>query len=386
MAATSSSAASAGSATSRQDALDAAYRAAFAADERVRAVLTYGSLPAGLGDVWSDVEYWVFVDDQTLSGPTADPAGDPPRWLRAVGDPALLVRNEFGAWVAVHAGLVRAEAHVWPASDVDVVRGWPARGAPVEAMVVLDRDGTLAPAVAALPEHPQVPDTPAAVAQVCGRFANWWVLGHNVAGRGEWERSQDALAHVRRELLWMARLSEAAAEPGTDPGSQPEAGKATKRWLTPSRLAERDLSPQLVQAAGTGLRPHRAGRPHPGVRRRVGAGGAAVARARRAPGLRPTRPAGRVGRSRNRSPGSDLSHRRGSPAPDGAVLAAAHRQVAALVLVLRGEFLVDVHAQPRRLTGIEVTVGEGPGAREDLERLLAVVAVSCIAALCVARP
>ncbi|MGW0228938.1 hypothetical protein ACWDWO_11545 [Actinopolymorpha singaporensis] len=219
------------SATSRQDALDAAYRAAFTADERVRAALTYGSRPAGLGDAWSDVEYWVFVADEQSA---ADHLEHPPKWLCEVGDPALLVRNEFGAWVAVHAGLVRVEVHAWPAADVDVVRGWPARGAPVEAMVVLDRDGTLTPAVAALPEDPRVPGTAAEVAQVCGRFANWWVLGHNVSGRGEWERSQDALAHVRRELLWMARLS----------------GDATGRWLTPSRLAERDLAPEVVEALG----------------------------------------------------------------------------------------------------------------------------------------
>lgn len=224
------SATSATSATSRQDALDAAYRAAFTADERVRAVLTYGSRPAGLGDAWSDVEYWVFVADEKSAVEHLEQP--PPEWLREVGDPALLVRNEFGAWVAVHAGLVRVEVHLWPATDVDVVRGWPARGAPVEAMVVLDRDGTLTTAVAALPEHPRVPSTAAEVAQVCGRFANWWVLGRNVTARGEWERSQDALAHVRRELLWMARLS----------------GDATRRWLTPSRLAERDLSPEVVEA------------------------------------------------------------------------------------------------------------------------------------------
>ncbi|MFD2080405.1 lincosamide nucleotidyltransferase [Actinopolymorpha cephalotaxi] len=240
------------SATAAQDALDAAYRAAFTADERVRAVLTYGSRPAGLGDAWSDVEYWVFVagppPDQGWSDP-ADPAV-PPRWLRDVGDPGLLVRNEFGAWVAVHAGLVRVEVHVWPASDVDVVRGWPARGAPVRAMVVLDRDGTLAPAVAALPEYPKVPSTAAEVAAVCGRFANWWVLGRNVAGRGEWERSQDALAHVRRELTWMARLAEPKprSKPGPAGGAEPGSADATRRWLTPSRLAERDLSPEVVDA------------------------------------------------------------------------------------------------------------------------------------------
>ncbi|MBE1610678.1 hypothetical protein [Actinopolymorpha pittospori] len=211
-----------------QDRLDRAFRSAFDADPRIRAALTYGSRPAGAGDAWSDVEYWAFVDDATL------PGLDPRAWIAAVAEPDLLVHNEFGAWVAVYDDLVRLELHFWPASDVDVVRGWPSRGAPLERMVLLDHDGTLVPALAALPERAPVPTSAAEVAEVCGRFANWWVLGHNVLRRGEYERAQDALSHVRRYLLWMARLREGA----------------TERWLTPSRCAEADLSAELVAAIG----------------------------------------------------------------------------------------------------------------------------------------
>lgn len=211
-----------------QDRLDRTFRSAFDADARIRAALTYGSRPAGAGDAWSDVEYWAFVDDAAL------PGLDPRAWIAAVAEPELVVHNEFGAWVAVYQELVRLELHFWPASDVDVVRGWPGRGAPLERMVVLDRDGMLAPALAALPDRAPVPTTAAEVAEVCGRFANWWVLGHNVLRRGEYERAQDALSQVRRHLLWMARLLEGA----------------TERWLTPSRCAEEDLSGELVAALG----------------------------------------------------------------------------------------------------------------------------------------
>ena len=211
-----------------QDRLDRAFRSALDADQRIRAALTYGSRPAGSGDAWSDVEYWAFVDDAAL------PGLDARSWIAAVVEPELLVHNEFGAWVAVYEDLVRLELHFWPASDVDVVRGWPGRGAPLERMVLLDRDGTLVPALAALPEHAPAPTTAAEVAEVCGRFANWWVLGHNVLRRGEYERAQDALSQVRRYLLWMARLREGA----------------TERWLTPSRCAEADLSGELIVAVG----------------------------------------------------------------------------------------------------------------------------------------
>jgi lincosamide nucleotidyltransferase B/F len=186
----------------------------------VVSALTYGSRPAGLGDRYSDVEYWVFVSDPELATWPAE------EWIRQAGEPLLVVLNEFGAHVAIYADLVRVELHFWPASDRSVVRTWPARGVAVEDMIVVDRDGGLEPELAQVPLSPVIPD----VAEVCGRFANWWALGWNVLQRGELERAYDALGHVRRHLLWMARLHESV----------------TDRWLTPSRLAEQDLSSQTV--------------------------------------------------------------------------------------------------------------------------------------------
>lgn len=182
--------------------------------------LAYGSRPAGLGDEFSDVEYWVFVEDAALASWPAE------EWIGQVGEPLLVVLNEFGAHVAIFENLVRVELHFWPASDRSVVRGWPARGVPVEDMIVVDRDGGLEAELALVPLDPAIPD----VAEVCGRFANWWGLGWNVLRRGELERAYDALGHVRRHLLWMARLHESA----------------TDHWLTPSRLAEQDLSASAV--------------------------------------------------------------------------------------------------------------------------------------------
>jgi lincosamide nucleotidyltransferase B/F len=217
-----------------QDRWERAFREQLVADHRVRAALTYRSRPAGLGDAFSDVEFWVFVDDAALgSWSVSDLIG-------SFEEPDLLVRNESGGWVAVVERHIRVELHVWPASDTEVVRSWPGRGAPVEAMLVIDRDGRLAPALAAVPVHAPAPSSSSEVAELCGRFANWWLLGRNVLARGEYERAVDALAHVRRHLLWMARVDEGA----------------TDRWLTPSRLAERDLSDETLAALRQiGVRP-----------------------------------------------------------------------------------------------------------------------------------
>jgi lincosamide nucleotidyltransferase len=191
------------------------------ADDRIRAALTYGSVAQGIDDAYSDAEFWLFP---------ADPALDSRRWINDAVDPLYLADNESGAVVAFLAGGLRVEFHFHP--DTAAVTGWPGRGASVEAMVLVDRDGGLTRALAQLPETAPAEDA----AVVCGRFVNWWLLGWNVLARGENERALDALTHARRELLRLARLRQGVTDP----------------WLTPSRLLERQLRPaDLASLAAT---------------------------------------------------------------------------------------------------------------------------------------
>ncbi|BBA96180.1 hypothetical protein RVR_1362 [Actinacidiphila reveromycinica] len=205
-------------------------RALCRADETVRAALMYGSFAAGEGDAHSDVEFWLFLD------PKARAALDPAAWCAEVAPVHLVLRNEFGTHVALFPGPVRGEFHFATTADIASVGEWPARGAAVGAMVVVDRDGALAPVLAALPERPALPGTAEEVADLCGRFVNWMVLAAHVTARGEHLRAQDALAHAARHLLWMARLAEGS----------------TAHWLTPSRAAEAELPRATVEAVAAG--------------------------------------------------------------------------------------------------------------------------------------
>jgi len=192
-----------------------------AEDARIRAALTYGSVAQDLDDAYSDAEFWIFPYDAAV---------DRMLWVTETIPALFVAENEFGAVVAFLDGGMRVEFHL--PNDIGEVASWPGRGAPVDRMVLLDRDGALTAALEGLPARAPIESAEL----VCGRFANWWTLAYNVVRRGELERTHDALAQVRRELLRMARLRRGA----------------TDRWLTPSRLAERDLpAADLADVAGT---------------------------------------------------------------------------------------------------------------------------------------
>jgi lincosamide nucleotidyltransferase B/F len=183
-------------------------------DQRLVAALTYGSFAQGVADEHSDIEFWLFTEAEI----------DAADWCARIAPITHHVRNEFGADVVFFEGLVRGEFHF--AKDVAEVGEWPARGAAVDSMVVVDRRGALRAVLESVPLRPALPEA----GELCGRFVNWLVLAHHVEARGEGLRAADAMAHVRRHLLWMGRLVDGS----------------TEHWLTPSRLAEEELPPSLV--------------------------------------------------------------------------------------------------------------------------------------------
>lgn len=196
------------------------------ADDRIGAALMYGSFAAGEGDAHSDVEFWLFLDPERRA------ELDPGQWCREIAPVNLVLLNEFGSHVALFPGPVRGEFHFATTDDIASVGDWPARGAAVDRMVVVDRDGLLTPVLAALPERAPLPAGADEITDLCGRFANWLVLALHVAARGEHLRAQDALQHAARHALWMARLAE----------------DSTAHWLTPSRAAEAELPAATVAA------------------------------------------------------------------------------------------------------------------------------------------
>jgi lincosamide nucleotidyltransferase len=209
-----------------QAALIERVRALCAADARVAAALMYGSFTTGEGDLFADIEFYLFIEDEALAG------FDGRAWVEQVAPVALYFTNEFGTEAVIFENLVRGEFHFAPASRQASVRDWKRTGgfADPERMLVLDRAGSLRPHLEAIAGSEIDPPPAAHLPRLWAGFLNWMLFGVNVLARGEGARALDVLGAVQRHLLWLARL---------------EAGQ-TSRWPTPSRALERDLPPETL--------------------------------------------------------------------------------------------------------------------------------------------
>lgn len=208
-----------------QEELIARVREACSADDGLDAALMYGSFAAGEADQHSDIEFWLFFT------PERRVEIDPSSWCRGIAPLSYGLLNEFGSFVAFFPGLVRGEFHFATVDEISGVADWPARGAAVERMLVVDRRGALETVLRAMPERYVPPvDSPQVVTEYCDPFVNWLVLAYHLVQRGEDLRAWDALGHAQRHLVWMARLAE----------------RSTAHWLTPERGAERELSAASV--------------------------------------------------------------------------------------------------------------------------------------------
>ena len=74
-------------------------------DERVVAALKYGSFALGQGDSFSDIEFYLFFDDEALDG-LAEEA-----WVSQIAPRDLYYVNEFVNGRAIFENVVRGEFH-----------------------------------------------------------------------------------------------------------------------------------------------------------------------------------------------------------------------------------------------------------------------------------
>lgn len=193
-----------------------------AQDGRVVAALMYGSFALGQGDRFSDIEFYLFVDDEALGSLEEQEA-----WVGHIAPLELYYVNEFGNGTAIFENLVRGEFHFEAASAVGLVDAWESAWFPsLESAVLVDKNGELSGRVGRLVRRQPDMDSPERALFLCRSLMNWTLMGANLLERGEYARAEAFLTLVHGHLLQAMRLVEGNSA----------------NWLSPTRRLEEDAS------------------------------------------------------------------------------------------------------------------------------------------------
>lgn len=200
-----------------------AVRAAAEADERVAAVLMYGSFTQGCGDAYSDIEFYVYInDDDADSFPNE-------AWVADIKPFFAYFTNEFGTEVAIFDNLVRGEFHFKKRSEMPEIEGFKMLGYfhDTKAMCLYDASGELAKWLATLDGVNIERKTDENIHSTTNNMLNHLLLGVNVLKRGELMRSLGELEYVRHYYMVLARIADGS----------------TIHWLNASKNLEHEISP-----------------------------------------------------------------------------------------------------------------------------------------------
>lgn len=173
-----------------------------------------GSLSAGRGDEWSDLDLSVFVRDADFEAFTRDWAG----WAAQFGELLLAYISHAGhPWTVYAAEPVplRVDFDLHRESAADEVRDWPASPLSGEAMIWYDAtSGRLRGAAATLAGRSLRPADPrAGFEQQCGDLWYELLYAHGKLQRGQqWVARQAFHCRVLEPLLTLLRLEAGAID------------------------------------------------------------------------------------------------------------------------------------------------------------------------------
>lgn len=196
-------------------------------DERIVGAMMYGSFTTGEGDTYSDIEFCLYLDDDSYDD------FDPVAWLEHVAPVAVYFTNEFGVGTAIFENLIRGEFHFDRVADMAQIPSWKEVTGfpPVEQMLLVDRMGELTQYLQEIAGPGPERATDENVAWLWHSYLNWVIFGTNVLARGERARAAEILWFVQRYLLWFVRVHE----------------RSTEHWPTPSKNVEFDISPDAYE-------------------------------------------------------------------------------------------------------------------------------------------
>jgi lincosamide nucleotidyltransferase len=188
-------------------------------DKNVSAVLMYGSFTKNEGDKYSDIEFYIFLNDKEnfLSE----------NWVSQIHPLALYFTNEYGSEVAIFENMVRGEFHFLTTKEMEVIKSWDGlvEFSDFDKMVLVDKEELLTNTLKQI--KIKVPDRTATanILWLSQSLLNALLTTNNLIKRQEFAHAYQSLSNVQKYLLWLIRIETAQ----------------TQHWESPTKGLERDI-------------------------------------------------------------------------------------------------------------------------------------------------
>jgi len=188
-------------------------------DKNISAVFMYGSFTKNEGDKYSDIEFYIFLNDKEnfLAG----------NWVSQIHPLALYFTNEYGSEVAIFENMIRGEFHFMTNSEMDVIKSWDGlvEFSDFDNMVLVDKENLLTKTLAQI--KTKVPDrsTNENIQWLSHSLLNVLLTTSNLIHRQEFAHAHQSLSNVQKYLLWLIRIDTSQ----------------TKHWESPTKSLEKDI-------------------------------------------------------------------------------------------------------------------------------------------------
>ena len=169
-------------------------------DDNVTAVLMYGSFTRGEGDQYSDIEFYIFLNN-TKHFNSLD-------WVNRIRPTLMFFSNEYGTEVAVFDNMIRGEFHFHNVTDINIVKSWEGVISFEYAgkMNLVDKTGRLADTLASIKTITPQRNTPDNIQWIAESLINTLIMTGNLIKRGELAHAQNSFYFIRMYTLWLIRL------------------------------------------------------------------------------------------------------------------------------------------------------------------------------------
>lgn len=187
-------------------------------DPRISAVLMYGSFIKGEGDRYSDIEFYIFYNQDF----------DHKEWVNQIHITKIFFINEFGTEVAIFSNWIRGEFHFLPIQDINIIQSWEKHISfeYYKNMIIVDKEDKLANALFLIDKIRPSHSSQEEINWICESLLNNMLMIKGLILRGEFAHAQQAFQYIQKYLLFLIRLE----------------SDADNHWESPTKKIEQEIS------------------------------------------------------------------------------------------------------------------------------------------------